>query len=93
MSAKVKKAGRIGTKIIAVLLFVFLVIFNVQMGVHDVESGDISLFGLSLSLFIPDAVASDCSEYGYRNWDWWVSGVSGLDCWCTERRKVVNPCK
>ena len=53
MSAKVKKAGRIGTKIVAVFLFVFLVMFNVQIGMNVGESGDISLWGLTLSLFAP----------------------------------------
>ena len=53
MSAQVKKAGRIRTKIVATFLFVFLMMFNVQIGMHDGESGDISLFGLTLSLFTP----------------------------------------
>jgi len=34
------------------------VLFNVQIGMHDGESGDISLLGLKLSVFIPNAVAS-----------------------------------
>jgi len=58
MSAQVKKAGRIGTKIVAAFLFVFLVMFNVQIGMHDGESSDINLFGLKLSVFIPTALAS-----------------------------------
>jgi len=58
MSVKVKKAGRFGTKIVAVFLFVFLVMFNVQIGMHDGESGDISLWGLTLSLFTPSFAAT-----------------------------------
>ncbi len=58
MSAKVKKAGRIGTKFVAAFLFVFLVMFNVQIGFQDEQSEDISLFGLKLSLFTPSIVAS-----------------------------------
>lgn len=58
MSVKVKKAGRFGTKIVAVFLFVFLVMFNVQIGMHDGESGDISLWGLTLSLFVPSYAGS-----------------------------------
>ena len=63
MSAQVKKAGRIGTKIVAAFLFLVLVMFNVQIGMYDGESGDISLFGLKLSLFIPSIAASQ----------WWFS--------------------
>ena len=58
MSAKIKKAGRFGTNIVAAFLFVFLVMFNVQIGMHDWESGDISLFGLKLSVFVPNAIAT-----------------------------------
>jgi len=58
MSAQVKKAGRIGTKFVAVFLFIFLVMFNVQIGMHDGESRDINLLGLSISVFVPNAIAS-----------------------------------
>lgn len=59
MSAQVKKAGRIGTKIVAALLFVFFVMFNVQIGMHDGETRDINLFGLKISIFIPNAMATN----------------------------------
>jgi len=69
MSAQVKKAGRIGTKIVAAILFVFLVMFNVQIGLHDGESSDISLFGLNLSVFVPNAIASgETSCYPAYRW-------------------------
>jgi len=43
--------------------FVFLVMFNVQIGMNDGESSDISLLGLSISVFVPNAVASGSSCY------------------------------
>jgi len=65
MSAQVKKAGRIGTKIVAAILFVFLVMFNVQVGMHSGETSDVSLFGLELSIFVPSALATGNSNTCY----------------------------
>jgi len=68
MSAQVKKAGRIGTKIVAAFLFLFLVIFNVEVGLYDGESPESSILGLTLSVFVPETVAGggsdpvDCDE-------------------------------
>jgi hypothetical protein len=59
MSVKFKKAGRIGARIIAAFLFVCIVMFNVQIGMHDGESGDISLLDLKLNLFAPNALACE----------------------------------
>jgi len=35
MSAQVKKAGRIGTRVVAALLFLFLLMVNVEVGSYD----------------------------------------------------------
>jgi len=61
MSANVKKAGRIGTKVVAVFLFLVLVMFNVEVGLYNGESSERSILGLKLSLFTPDALSSGSS--------------------------------
>ncbi len=62
MSAQVKKAGKIGTKIVAVFLFLFLILFNVQVGLYDGESSERSILGLTMSVFVPGALGgSDIS--------------------------------
>ncbi len=91
MSAQVKKAGRIGTKIVATFLFLFLVMFNVQIGMHDGQSSDINLFGLKISVFVPNAIASwywKLSIYGHPDCDGYVArcGLPGNEC-----SSVVNP--
>ena len=88
MSAKVKKAGRIGTKIVAAFLFVFLVMFNVQIGMHDGESADISLFGLKLSLFTPTYAST-----GETNGRLFVDPEDGWNhCLCPWVPKNCSPC-
>lgn len=62
MSAQVKKAGRIGTKIIAAFLFLFLLIFNVQVGLYDGETTEGGILGLTLSVFVPGAMAGGGSD-------------------------------
>jgi len=59
MSAQVKKAGRIGTKIVAAFLFLFLVLFNVQVGLYDGESSERGIFGLTMSVLLKEAKASN----------------------------------
>lgn len=39
----------------------------------------------------PDA-EPDCMSWGYRTWNYWASGVDGVDCDCKEREKVWTPC-
>jgi len=105
MSTQFKKAGRIGTKIVAAFLFLFLLMFNVEVGLYDVETSESGILGFAMSVFVQDAVAGggsdpedcdanceDCSNNGYQNWNYWLSGVDGKDCWCNDRRKVWNPC-
>lgn len=57
MSAPTKKVTRIGAKIVAFWGFVFLVMFNIQIGLNDSDYSDISLFGFSLSVSTPSAMA------------------------------------
>lgn len=57
MSAQTKKVARIGTKIVALFLFVFLVMFNLQIGIYDGDLSGISLFGFSLNVSTPSAMA------------------------------------
>jgi len=67
MSANFKKAGRIGTKIVAAFLFLVLVMFNVEVGLYDGEASGNGILGLTMSVFVPDAVASGkvtCSDIG-----------------------------
>ncbi len=59
MSAQVKKAGRIGTKIVAVFLFLFLLMFNVELSLYNGEATESGMLGLTLGLFLKDAIACD----------------------------------
>ncbi len=64
MSAQVKKAGRIGTKIVAVFLFLFLVMVNVEVGLYDGEGSGNGILGLTMSMFVPGAFAGGGSNPG-----------------------------
>jgi len=57
MSANIKKTGRIGTKIVAGFLFLFLIMFNVEVGLYDAESSGSGILGLTMSVFVPGALA------------------------------------
>ncbi|ASB47974.1 hypothetical protein [Alkalitalea saponilacus] len=35
---------------------------------------------------------SNCSSWGYRNWNFHLSFVDGVDCGCTPREKVTTDC-
>lgn len=62
MSTQFKKTQRIGTKIVAATLFVFLILFNVLIGMHKSESSDLNLFGVKLNIFVPSAIASEYAK-------------------------------
>ncbi len=64
MSANIKKTGRIGTKIVAGFLFLFLVMFNVEVGLYDGETSKSGIFGLMMNASIPDANAGGGSDPG-----------------------------
>jgi len=34
----------------------------------------------------------ECNSWGYKNWDYWASGASGVDCCCNDREKVWTEC-
>ncbi len=84
MSAQIKRAGVKGVRILATMLFVFLMLFNIQLAFDDGGAGDISLLGLRLSAFVPSAVATqspgercvascghnDCCRVCYINGGW-----------------------
>ncbi len=63
MSAHVKKAGRVGTKVVAAFLFLVLVMFNVEVGMYDGEGSGI--LGITVNTFLSDLMASGwcCSAY------------------------------
>ncbi len=108
MSAQVKNAGRIGTKVVAAFLFLFLVMFNVEVGLYDAESSKSGILGLTMSVFVPSSFAGggsdpeDCDancECGagnrFTNWNcelWQNPKSSGFDCGCDLRPNVCNPC-
>jgi len=58
MSAQVKKAGRIGTKIVASFLFLVLIMFNVEVGLYDGETSKGGILGLTMSVFVPELLAN-----------------------------------
>lgn len=46
---------------------------------------------LSIYQAQPDA-QPDCMSWGYRSWNYWASGIDGVDCACKDREKVWTPC-
>ncbi len=82
MSAQVKKAGRIGTKIVAAFLFLFLVMFNVEVGLYDGEKQESGILGMVLNVFVTEADAS--SQYCWVwNEDWFWCESPAINCMCT----------
>lgn len=77
MSANIKKAGRIGTKIVAAFLFLFLVMFNLEVGLYDGEGSDNGILGLTMSVFVPGVFAGGGSNPGDCDAD---CGGTGLSC-------------
>lgn len=63
MSAQVKKHTTKAAKIAGIILFVFLMFFNIQFAVGDNSKGDIDLFGLKISVFTPSAYATGGGSY------------------------------
>jgi len=57
MSAKIKNAGRIGTKVVAAFLFLFLLMVNVEVGLYDGGPTEGGILGLTMSVFVPGALA------------------------------------
>ncbi|MBW6536258.1 MAG: hypothetical protein K0B11_14715 [Mariniphaga sp.] len=35
---------------------------------------------------------SDCSSWGYRQWNSGCLNGDGVDCWCNDREKVCTEC-
>jgi len=84
MSAQIEKAGMKGVRILTAMLFVALMLFNIQLAFDDGSASDISLLGLKLSVFVPTAVATSpgqqcVSNCGYSDccnqclvglWEW-----------------------
>jgi hypothetical protein len=56
MSAQVKKTGRIGTKIVAVFLFLFLLMVNVEVGLYG-ELLESNFLNIPLGIQVQDAMA------------------------------------
>jgi hypothetical protein len=67
MSAKIRRAGVRGVKLLAASLFVFLMLFNIQLAFDTGSVGDISLLGLKLSAFVPSAVATSPGQQCQSN--------------------------
>lgn len=78
MSTQMKQRWIKGVRIFFATLFVFLILFNFQLGSDDYSPADISLFGLKLSVLVPSAMAQEGDLCG---------GACG---WCTCRCYWVN---
>ena len=59
MSIQTKKRMEKSAKIAGIILFVFLLFFNVRIALNDNNNGDINLLGLKISVFVPTAFASE----------------------------------
>lgn len=57
MLTHILKVRLFGTKIVALFLFLFLVMFNIWVGMYDGKSSLFSLFGFTLSLSTSSVVA------------------------------------
>jgi len=96
MSAQVKKAGRIGAKIVAVFLFLVLLMFNVEVGLYDGEVSGSGILGLTMSVFVPDLLAgggSNPGEAGDQTGRRFVDPEDGWNhCLCPWVPKNCSPC-
>jgi|GEM_PF-2842418 len=84
MSAQIEKAGMKGVRILTAMLFVALMLFNIQLAFDDGSASDISLLGLKLSVFVPTAVATSpgqqcVSNCGYSDCCIVCGGLGGWD--------------
>ena len=54
---------------------------------------DISLADISVMAQADGESGSGaCFSWGYKTWDYWMSGANGVDCDCNDRNKVWTEC-
>jgi hypothetical protein len=92
MSAKIRRAGVRGVKLLAASLFVFLMLFNIQLAFDTGSVGDIRLLGLKLSALVPSAIASGDLCGGTCGWCTCSCYWNGLAPTCFDSTVVRNCC-
>ena len=75
----------------AAFIFAAVAIYNIHL-TQTQNLGDISLADITVMAKADGESGEPCFSWGYRNWDYFWSGVSGVDCACNDRKKVTNRC-